>query len=180
MGRKHRVVAGYGEVRVFIGDDSKRESLSEWVCKVHDIPCHIVYTDFRPTPLEHYIYPSGGDGIFLIVDKTSAFKEDNFLKAFISIANEKSAEVAQARTAARKASEMNGGDGTQAKLAQNTDVFKIIKMIVDRNYDPVIVFAFNKGECESFASGVAQGGLVRRERERDDRCDLLERDGCVE
>ena len=126
---------------------------SEWVCKVHDIPCHIVYTDFRPTPLEHYIYPSGGDGIFLIVDKTSAFKEDNFLKA-ISIANEKGAEVAQARTAARKASEMNGGDGTQAKLAQNTDVFKIIKMIVDRNYDPVIVFAFNKGECESFANAL--------------------------
>jgi ATP-dependent RNA helicase DOB1 len=126
---------------------------SEWVCKVHDIPCHIVYTDFRPTPLEHYIYPSGGDGIFLIVDKTSAFKEDNFLKA-ISIATEKGAEVAQARTAARKASEMNGGDGTQAKLAQNTDVFKIIKMIVDRNYDPVIVFAFNKGECESFANAL--------------------------
>ena len=64
------------------------------------------------------------------------------------------AEVAQARTAARKASEMNGGDGTQAKLAQNTDVFKIIKMIVDRNYDPVIVFAFNKGECESFANAL--------------------------
>tara|TARA_B000000441_G_scaffold109611_1_gene79430 strand:- start:1228 stop:4704 length:3477 start_codon:yes stop_codon:yes gene_type:complete len=126
---------------------------SEWVCKVHDTPCHIVYTDFRPTPLEHYIYPSGGDGIFLIVDKTSTFKEDNFLKA-ISIANEKGAEVAQARTAARKASEMNGGDGTQAKLAQNTDVFKIIKMIVDRNYDPVIVFAFNKGECESFANAL--------------------------
>jgi ATP-dependent RNA helicase DOB1 len=75
------------------------------------------------------------------------------LKA-ISIANEKGAEVAQARTAARKASEMNGGDGTQAKLAQNTDVFKIIKMIVDRNYDPVIVFAFNKGECESFANAL--------------------------
>ena len=55
---------------------------------------------------------------------------DNFLKA-ISIANEKGAEVAQARTAARKASEMAGGDGSQAKLAQNTDVFKIIKMIVE-------------------------------------------------
>jgi len=138
---------------------------SEWVCKVHNIPCHIVYTDFRPTPLEHYIYPSGGEGIFLIVDRTSAFKEDNFLKA-ISIANEKGAEVAQARTAARKASEMAGGDGSQAKLAQNTDVFKIIKMIVDRNYDPVIVFAFNKGECESFANALHKVDLCD-ENEKD-------------
>jgi len=138
---------------------------SEWVCKVHNIPCPIVYTDFRPTPLEHYIYPSGGEGIFLIVDRTSAFKEDNFLKA-ISIANEKGAEVAQARTAARKASEMAGGDGSQAKLAQNTDVFKIIKMIVDRNYDPVIVFAFNKGECESFANALHKVDLCD-ENEKD-------------
>jgi len=138
---------------------------SEWVCKVHNIPCHIVYTDFRPTPLEHYIYPSGGEGIFLIVDRTSAFKEDNFLKA-ISIANEKGAEVAQARTAARKASEMAGGDGSQAKLAQNMDVFKIIKMIVDRNYDPVIVFAFNKGECESFANALHKVDLCD-ENEKD-------------
>ena len=138
---------------------------SEWVCKVHNIPCHIVYTDFRPTPLEHYIYPSGGEGIFLIVDRTSAFKEENFLKA-ISIANEKGAEVAQARTAARKASEMAGGDGSQAKLAQNTDVFKIIKMIVDRNYDPVIVFAFNKGECESFANALHKVDLCD-ENEKD-------------
>lgn len=138
---------------------------SEWVCKVHNIPCHIVYTDFRPTPLEHYIYPSGGEGIFLIVDRTSTFKEENFLKA-ISIANEKGAEVAQARTAARKASEMAGGDGSQAKLAQNTDVFKIIKMIVDRNYDPVIVFAFNKGECESFANALHKVDLCD-ENEKD-------------
>ena len=124
---------------------------SEWVSQTHKIPCHIVYTDFRPTPLEHYIYPSGGDGIFLIVDKQSTFKEDNFLKS-IAIANEKGAEVALARTAARKAA--NEGDAHQAKLAQNIDVFKIIKMIVDRNYDPVIVFAFNKGECESFANAL--------------------------
>ena len=32
-------------------------------------PCHVVYTEYRPTPLQHYIYPSGGDGIHLVVDE---------------------------------------------------------------------------------------------------------------
>ena len=32
-------------------------------------PCHVVYTDFRPTPLQHYIYPAGGDGLFLVEDE---------------------------------------------------------------------------------------------------------------
>lgn len=28
-----------------------------------------MYTDFRPTPLQHYIYPAGGDGLFLVEDE---------------------------------------------------------------------------------------------------------------
>jgi hypothetical protein len=28
-----------------------------------------VYTEFRPTPLQHYIYPAGADGLYLVVDE---------------------------------------------------------------------------------------------------------------
>ena len=31
-------------------------------------PCHVVYTDYRPTPLQHYMFPAGGDGLYLVVD----------------------------------------------------------------------------------------------------------------
>lgn len=54
---------------------------AEWVAKSHDQPCHVVYTDFRPTPLQHYLFPAGGDGIFLVVDEKSVFRQDNFEKA---------------------------------------------------------------------------------------------------
>jgi len=37
-------------------------------------PCHVVYTDFRPVPLQHYIFPSGGDGLFLVVDEKGTFR----------------------------------------------------------------------------------------------------------
>jgi ATP-dependent RNA helicase DOB1 len=26
---------------------------SEWICQVHQQPCHVVYTDYRPVPLQH-------------------------------------------------------------------------------------------------------------------------------
>jgi ATP-dependent RNA helicase DOB1 len=54
---------------------------AQWVCAIKNKPCHVVYTDYRPTPLEHFIFPSGGDGIYLIVDKKGKFKEQNFSKA---------------------------------------------------------------------------------------------------
>ena len=38
----------------------------------------MVYTDYRPTPLQHYLFPAGGDGIHLVVDEHGQFKEDNF------------------------------------------------------------------------------------------------------
>jgi ATP-dependent RNA helicase DOB1 len=40
-----------------------------------------VYTDYRPTPLQHYIYPTGGEGLYLAVDEKGVFREQNFSKA---------------------------------------------------------------------------------------------------
>lgn len=33
---------------------------AEWICKMKNQPCHVVYTDYRPTPLQHYIFPDKG------------------------------------------------------------------------------------------------------------------------
>jgi superfamily II RNA helicase len=30
---------------------------------------------------QHYIFPSGGDGLYLVVDEKSKFREENFQKA---------------------------------------------------------------------------------------------------
>lgn len=31
-----------------------------WVAGAHGSPCHVVYTDYRPTPLQHFVFPAGG------------------------------------------------------------------------------------------------------------------------
>ncbi|CAL1711225.1 unnamed protein product [Somion occarium] len=49
---------------------------AEWICKSHEQPCHVVYTDFRPTPLQHYLFPAGGEGIYLVVNEKGEFREE--------------------------------------------------------------------------------------------------------
>jgi ATP-dependent RNA helicase DOB1 len=107
---------------------------AQWICKIHDQPCHVVYTDFRPVPLQHYVFPAGGDGIFLCVDEKATFKEENFSKAISGIQ-----DIVPTQKDPKK------------NLSAKGDLFKIIKMIWVRNYQPVIVFSFSKRECEANA-----------------------------
>ncbi|MCJ1260882.1 ATP-dependent RNA helicase mtr4 [Lobaria immixta] len=122
---------------------------AEWITKTHGQPCHVVYTDFRPTPLQHYFFPQGADGIHLVVDEKGVFREDNFNKAMTTIADRQGADPADAM-AKRK------GKGKDKKLNKGgtkgpSDIYKIVKMIMMKNYNPVIVFSFSKNMCESYA-----------------------------
>ena len=62
---------------------------AQWIAKIHAQPCHVVYTDFRPTPLQHYLFPAGGNGIFLVVDDSGKFREENFQKAMALLEDRK-------------------------------------------------------------------------------------------
>ena len=37
-----------------------------------------------------------------------------------------------------------------------SNVFKIVKMIMERNFQPVIIFSFSKKECEAYALQVSK------------------------
>jgi len=65
---------------------------AEWICTTHQQPCHVVYTDYRPTPLQHYLFPAGADGIHLVVDEKGNFREDNFAKAMGALGGESKGE----------------------------------------------------------------------------------------
>ena len=36
------------------------------------------------------------------------------------------------------------------------DLYRILKMVMERNYDPVIVFSFAKRECEAYATQMSR------------------------
>jgi ATP-dependent RNA helicase DOB1 len=123
---------------------------AEWITKTHNQPCHIVYTDFRPTPLQHYFFPAGADGIHLIVDEKGNFREDNFQKAMSTIEEKKGADPANINHKQKgrgKDKRTNKGGGTDGP----SDIYKIVRMIMLKHYNPVIVFSFSKRECEAYA-----------------------------
>ncbi|XP_040571158.1 exosome RNA helicase MTR4 [Lepeophtheirus salmonis] len=116
----------------------------EWIAHLHNQPCHVVYTDYRPTPLQHYIFPSGGDGIHLVVDEFGVFKEDNFNQAMSVLQN--------------AIGDSGAGDkkGKKGGMKPQNNCYKIVKMIMERNFAPVIVFSFSKKECEAYALQMAK------------------------
>uniref|UniRef100_A0AAQ5XVC8 Exosome RNA helicase MTR4 n=1 Tax=Amphiprion ocellaris TaxID=80972 RepID=A0AAQ5XVC8_AMPOC len=112
------------------------KQFAEWICHLHKQPCHVVYTDYRPTPLQHYIFPAGGDGLHLVVDENGDFREDNFNTAMQVL--------------------RDSGDSGGSSGGGPSSVFKIVKMIMERNFQPVIIFSFSKKECEAYALQVAK------------------------
>lgn len=122
---------------------------AEWVCHIHKQPCHVVYTDYRPTPLQHYIFPAGGDGIHLVVDEKGNFKEDNFNAAMNLLL--KAGDAAKGDSKGR-----NGGMKATNRSSGVSNIFKIVKMIMERDLAPVIIFSFSKKECETNAQQMAK------------------------
>ncbi|KAF9096494.1 ATP-dependent RNA helicase mtr4 [Mortierella sp. AD031] len=123
---------------------------AEWICRNKEQPCHVVYTDFRPTPLQHYLFPQGGEGIHLVVDEKGQFREDNFQKALGALTDAHGPQADDMKGRGGKKDAKKGGK----KGASNngpSDIYKIIKMILVKNYHPVIVFSFSKRECENLA-----------------------------
>lgn len=118
---------------------------AEWICKTHNQPCHVVYTNFRPTPLQHYLFPAGGSGINLVVDEKGNFREENFQKAMGSIGDKMGEDPASADAKHKKGKIAKGGK------KEVGDIFKIVRMIMQKNFNPVIVFSFSKRECEAHA-----------------------------
>ncbi|KAK0073851.1 hypothetical protein PV326_013002, partial [Microctonus aethiopoides] len=117
----------------------------EWVAHLHHQPCHVVYTDYRPTPLQHYMFPVGGDGIHLVVNEEGQFKEDNFNRAMACLQG----DAAKGDMKGRKG-------GIRGANASQSNIFKIVKMIMERNFAPVIIFSFSKKDCEVYAMQMAQ------------------------
>ncbi|KAI5022388.1 hypothetical protein ZWY2020_059118 [Hordeum vulgare] len=129
------------------------KEFADWVAKVHKQPCHIVYTDYPPTPLQHYVFPAGGDGLYLVVDENGKFREDSFQKSLNVLA------PASGNDKKRENGKRQKGVVSAGKTNEESDIFKMVKMIIQRQYDPVILFSFSKRECEFLAMQMAKMDL---------------------
>lgn len=118
---------------------SNATEFAEWICYLHKQPCHVVYTDFRPTPLQHYVFPMGGQGLYLVVDEKGVFKEDNFnkLKASFDIKKEVGGNEIDSpntrggrggRGARGRGGGGRGGRGGDKGAGSSVEITKIVKV----------------------------------------------------
>ncbi|KAG5014607.1 hypothetical protein JHK85_020743 [Glycine max] len=128
---------------------SNATEFAEWICNIHKQPCHVVYTDFRPTPLQHYVFPMGGSGLYLVVDENEQFREDNFLKLQDTFTKQNLGDGKRGGKGAGR-----GGKGGNA--SGGSDIYKIVKMIMERKFQPVIIFSFSRRECEQHAMSMSK------------------------
>lgn len=79
----------------------------------------MIYTDFRPVPLQHYLFPAGGEGVHLVMDQQKNFREANFHKAVAEL--NASIDSSQTDTKAK-----------QAKKNSKNEIEKIVMMCHER------------------------------------------------
>ncbi|XP_077295285.1 exosome RNA helicase MTR4-like [Arctopsyche grandis] len=113
---------------------------AEWICYLHDQPCNVVYTEYRPTPLQHYVYPANGDEMLLLVDEKGLFHKNNYNAALSMLGSENTEKLF------KKQSFHTPG--------RNESVLKTVRNVMLINMAPLIVFSFSKAECENFAMGL--------------------------
>lgn len=130
---------------------SNATEFAEWICYLHKQPCHVVYTDFRPTPLQHYAFPMGGGGLYLVVDDNEQFREDSFVKMQDTFPKPKSNDGKKSANGKSGGRGAKGGGGPG-----DSDVYKIVKMIMERKFEPVIIFSFSRRECEQHALSMSK------------------------
>jgi len=118
---------------------------AQWICHLHKQPCHVVYTEYRPVPLMHYVFPNGGRGLHLVVDKKGEFREDNFNSAMAILRDVGDNSKSDFQRKGR-----NGGSGGKSTC------FEIIELIKEKGYLPAIIFSFSKRECEFYAKTVCK------------------------
>jgi len=125
---------------------------AEWISYIHHQTCHVVYTDYRPVPLEHHVYAGGL--IYKVVDSNGKLNEDKFDTAMSSL-----------RPAEQPSKD--GQDSKRRRYAEDKEAIasnleKVIRAAKSKNFVPIIVFSFSKKECEVHAS------RIRNEKFNDD------------
>ncbi|KAF5139303.1 putative helicase C17H9.02 [Metarhizium anisopliae] len=101
---------------------------AEWIAKIHHQACHVVYTDFRPTPLQNYFYPSGGKGARIVVDEKGNFNEHNFNLVMKEIEDKKGAgsnDINAKQRGKGKNKKINKGG-----VDEGSDIHKIIQSLL--------------------------------------------------
>uniref|UniRef100_A0A3B0MNY5 ATP-dependent RNA helicase, putative n=1 Tax=Theileria annulata TaxID=5874 RepID=A0A3B0MNY5_THEAN len=127
---------------------------SEWITRIKRIPCNVISTDYRPVPLNHYLYMSGAEGIYLILDEDNNFKSSNYNKC-LSAGSQNNFR------------DKESGSRDKRRITSTfKDIENIVKLCFDKNLAPCIIFSFSKSDCETSATAVRHLDMTSDEEKK--------------
>ena len=127
--------------------------IAEWVTTLHRTPCHVVHSPRRPTPLRHYAYGAGGDGLYLVLNEGGHFDESAWDSAVGALPHPEASIGRKSKTVAASA------DGGARQLRAAREVCRVVRHCAAHEMLPAIVFCFSRVECDLLARLLSQGEL---------------------
>jgi ATP-dependent RNA helicase DOB1 len=131
--------------------------LAQWILKIKDLDCiNVIYTDYRPVPLEHYAFMSGESSLLLLKNKKGEFSQRNFQKINDLVKHSDDDKLAEdTRNTKRK-----GNTGNAMK-----DIKRIVSVLHKKSMTPAILFAFSKKDIEMISKEIARDVLLLGDQE---------------
>ena len=134
-----------------------------WISLIKNQPCNVIYTEFRPVPLQHYVYPSSSDDIILIVDEKGNFKEDNFNKALAQVSTrinpDNKDDINNNKNIIAELNDKSLNQKEKKLKTEEEDIKSLVDLITENDLDPAIIFCFSKDKCESLAKNLQKSGI---------------------
>jgi len=126
------------------------DEFAGWINTIKHQPCHTIYTDYRPVPLQHYIHAQGND-LFLVVDAQKRFLESMFQQAIVSMENRMNT-IAQSR---------------KKDQGKNRELEELISYAHKNTLTPMIVFQFSKRATEDNANALGEEINLTNDEEKE-------------
>lgn len=127
---------------------------AEWISYIHHQTCHVVYTDYRPVPLEHHIFAGGL--IYKVVDSDGNLLQDKFETAMSHLETSQPKE----KDSNNKRRYMDSKEDTAGSLE------RVVKAAKGKNLVPILIFSFSKKECEIYATKLKNECFNNEEEKR--------------
>ena len=120
------------------------EEFCSWIAEVRECYCHIIYTLYRPTPLQHFIMTPQTPKPVAIMNEFGVFDDRKFNLTTQGLAKDEN--LGKALTSTTKA----------PPKADFELIEKAVKLCMKNKYGPILLFAFSKKDVESIAAHVVK------------------------
>lgn len=137
--------------------------LAQWIRKIKGLDCiNVVYTDYRPVPLEFHAFVAGEKQLLLLKNKKGQLVDKNIQRINGLVkGSEEEGQGAEGAAGEGRGKGRRGGPGT---LIQ--DVKKIVDLLSAKAMTPGILFAFSKKDVELIAKEVSKERSLLEKREQ--------------